>query len=77
MKTLYLIGGAMGVGKSTVCGELNKTLPKSVYLDGDWCWNMDPFVVTEETKAMVLSNAQYLLNSFIAAPSLIILFSRG
>lgn len=70
MKTLYLIGGAMGVGKSTVCGELNKTLPKSVYLDGDWCWNMDPFVVTEETKAMVLSNAQYLLNSFICCSEL-------
>ena len=27
MKTLYLIGGTMGVGKATVCRELKKTCP--------------------------------------------------
>ena len=65
MKTLYLIGGTMGVGKTTVCKELNKTLDHSVFLDGDWCWNADPFVVTEETKAMVMDNICHLLNNFI------------
>ena len=35
-KTLYLVGGPMGVGKSTVCRELNRMLPRSVLLDGDW-----------------------------------------
>ena len=66
MKKLYLIGGTMGVGKSAVCEILNKKLPNSVYLDGDWCWNADPFVVTEETKAMVHDNIAHMLNNFIS-----------
>ena len=65
MKRLYLIGGTMGVGKTTVCQQLKKELPNSVFLDGDWCWNADPFQVTEETKTMVLQNICYLLNGFI------------
>lgn len=64
-KTLYLIGGAMGVGKTTVCQRLKKDLPNSVFLDGDWCWDANPFQVTDETKAMVLDNICYLLNSFL------------
>ncbi|MBQ0125795.1 MAG: AAA family ATPase, partial [Clostridiales bacterium] len=39
MKTLYLIGGTMGVGKTTVCQQLKKELDKAVFLDGDWCWD--------------------------------------
>ena len=54
MRTLYLIGGPMGVGKTTVCQIMKRRLPRAAFLDGDWCWDMDPFVVTEETKAMVL-----------------------
>lgn len=65
MKTLYLIGGTMGVGKTTVCQELKKELKNSVFLDGDWCWDADPFQVTVETKAMVIRNICYMLNSFI------------
>ncbi len=34
-KTLYLIGGPMGVGKTAVCRKLNRLLPASVMLDGD------------------------------------------
>lgn len=65
MKGLYLIGGTMGVGKTTVCRELKRLLPNSVFLDGDWCWDADPFQVTEETMAMVNNNICYLLNSFL------------
>ena len=65
MKKLYLIGGTMGVGKTTVCQILKEKLPGSVFLDGDWCWDMDPFAVTEETKRMVMDNITYLLNQFL------------
>jgi len=65
MKTLYIIGGTMGVGKTTVCHELKRLLPSAVFLDGDWCWDADPFVVTEETKAMVLDNISHLLCGFL------------
>lgn len=65
MKTLYLIGGAMGVGKTAVCKQLNLLLNNSVFLDGDWCWDANPFQVTDETKNMVVDNICYLLNNFI------------
>ena len=48
MKHLYIIGGTMGVGKTTVCRILKEKLEGSVFLDGDWCWDMHPFQVTEE-----------------------------
>ena len=65
MKTLYLIGGTMGVGKTTVSQALKNILPRSVFLDGDWCWDAQPFQVTEETKTMVMDNICHLLNNFI------------
>lgn len=65
MKQLFLIGGTMGVGKTTVCRQLEKELPNAAFLDGDWCWDADPFQVTEETKRMVTDNICYLLNNFI------------
>ena len=65
MKTLYLIGGTMGVGKTTVSRALQKKLPNCVFLDGDWCWDMSPFVVSEETKTMVMDNICHLLQNFL------------
>ena len=56
----------MGVGKTATCRELQKILPRNIFLDGDWCWDMHPFVVTGETKAMVNSNITHLLNGFLA-----------
>ena len=65
MKTLYMIGGTMGVGKTTVCKQLKQDLQNSVFLDGDWCWDASPFQVTDETKVMVMDNICHLLNNFI------------
>lgn len=65
MKNLYMIGGTMGVGKSTVCQALKRRLEHSVFLDGDWCWDAHPFQVTAETKKMVLQNICFLLNQFL------------
>ena len=65
MKTIFLVGGTMGVGKNAVCQKMNYLLNNSVFLDGDWCWHADPFQVTEETKNMVIDNISHLLNNFI------------
>ena len=65
MKTLYLIGGTMGVGKTAVSQQLKMQLDNSVFLDGDWCWDAHPFQVTEETKEMVLNNICTILNNFL------------
>ena len=66
MKHLYIIGGTMGVGKTTVCRILKEKLEGSVFLDGDWCWDMHPFQVTEETKRMVQENIVFVLNNFLS-----------
>ena len=69
MKHLVFIGGAMGVGKTAVSLALKKILPNAVFLDGDWCWDADPFVVTDETKTMVEKDITFLLNSFLHCSS--------
>ena len=66
MKTLYLIGGPAGVGKTSICKVLNKTLENSVHLDGNWCWDMNPLQENDETTAMVMDNICHCLNNFIA-----------
>lgn len=65
MKNLIFINGTMGIGKTTTSKELQKLLLNCVFLDGDWCWDANPFVVTEETKLMVIENISYLLNNFL------------
>lgn len=66
MKNLIFVNGTMGAGKTTTCTHLKQLLPHAVFLDGDWCWDADPFVVTDETKTMVLDNITHLLNNFLA-----------
>lgn len=70
MKTLLFINGPMGVGKTAVCRALLERLTPSVYLDGDWCWNINPFQVTNETKSMALDNITAMLSRFLASPEL-------
>ena len=68
MKRVILICGTMGVGKTRTCRELQKVLDRNVFLDGDWCWDAQPFVVNDFTKRMVVDNIVYMLDSFIACP---------
>ena len=65
MPKLVVINGTMGVGKTATCKELYKKLQNSVWLDGDWCWMMNPFIVNEENKQMVENNITYLLRNFL------------
>ena len=51
MKNLYMIGGTMGVGKTTICQKLKQKLNNCVFLD--------------ETKNMALNNICFLLNQYI------------
>lgn len=55
----------MGVGKTAVCKIIKVKLHNIVFLDGDWCWDMHPFQVTDETKRMVMENNCFLLNNYI------------
>lgn len=65
MKKLILINGTMGAGKTAVSMELQKLLTPCVFLDGDWCWSMNPFIVNDDTRRMVLDNICFILNSYL------------
>ena len=56
MKTLFFINGPMGVGKTAVCGKLLRRLEASAYLDGDWCWNINPFYDQQNTTKIMTDN---------------------
>ena len=66
MKNLIFINGTMGAGKSAVSRELKKILAPSFFLDGDWCWDMEPFAPGAAEHALVLSNIAFLLNNYLA-----------
>lgn len=69
MKTLILIGGAMGVGKSTLAQALLNRLDDAVWLDGDWCWMQGRrWHFDAECRAMAMDNIVHLLNNFMANP---------
>lgn len=62
-KNLIMVNGTMGVGKSTVCKALLPKLQPAVFVDGDWCWTMEPFTVNDETKRLVQKNIVCLLSN--------------
>ena len=65
MKRLIMINGAMGVGKSAVSRCIQRLLPACALLDGDWCWNVHPFFVTEESKRRVIDHIVTVLRGYL------------
>ena len=64
-KKLIIINGPSGAGKSTACDLLYRKIDKSVWLDGDWCWLMNPWNFCDENKRMVENNISFILNSYL------------
>lgn len=69
MKKLILLSGSPCVGKTTVGKYLFEHYDNSAYLDGDWCWCVNPFSVNDKrlrngdkSMSFVLSN--YLTSGF-------------
>ena len=53
MKRLIVIVGPNAVGKTATAKCLVEKLPKTAYVDSDWCRFMNPFQFTEITKQTV------------------------
>lgn len=66
IKKLIIVNGTMGAGKSTICEKLLTEIDHSVWLDGDWCWMMNPWDFSEENKSMVIDNITYILNNYLS-----------
>lgn len=69
-KKLIIINGTMGIGKTATCRLLNKSLHNSVWLDGDWGWMINPFIVNDENVKMVEDNLKHLLRNFLTNSSI-------
>ncbi len=70
MKKLIIINGAPGIGKTSSSQLLYQQLNNSAWLDGDWCWMINPFKVTDENKRMVEDNIIHVLLNYINNSSL-------
>ncbi len=64
-KKLFFINGATCVGKSTVSHRLMNELPNCGWLDGGWCFNMNPRTYTDETKMVRYDNDCHIINNYI------------
>ena len=67
MPKLIIVNGAPCVGKSAVANLIFPQLPNSAFLDGDDVWRINPFEVTEQTKAIVEKNIPFVLRSYLEA----------
>lgn len=65
MKKLIFVCGPSGIGKSTACRKLCKTMDACALVDSDWCRFMNPFSFTEENKDMVVTNLSTLLLGYL------------
>ena len=65
MKRLVVIVGANAVGKTTTAKCLVDKLPKTAYVDSDWCRFMNPFPFTEVTKKTVTKNMHDILCNYL------------
>lgn len=59
----------MGAGKTTVSLALQKKLNDCVFLDGDWCWYTNPWILNTETRKMVIENICFILNNYLKSTS--------
>lgn len=65
MKRLIVIVGPNAVGKTTTAKHLVEMLPKTAYVDSDWCRCMNPFQFSEITKQTVTNNMYDLLYNYL------------
>jgi adenylate kinase family enzyme len=65
VKKLIFIHGPNGVGKSTLCSRLHKSIDNSAWLESEWCRNTNPFVFNEEIELMVEKNITFLIKNYL------------
>ena len=65
-KKLILISGSPCVGKTVVGDRLFESYDNSAYLDGDWCWCVHPFSVTDRRLRNGDKSMSFILNGITA-----------
>ena len=64
-KKLILISGSPCVGKTAVGTQLFESYDNSAYLDGDWCWCVHPFSVTDPRLRNGDKSMSFILSNYL------------
>lgn len=64
-KTLLLLLGPNGVGKSTTAKAIVKILPQTALVDSDWCRTMNPY-----NKDTVIENIYAMIKNYFFCPDI-------
>lgn len=72
---LIIISGSPCVGKTTVAERLFDSLPNSAYLDGDWCWCVNPFSITDPRLRNGDKNMSFILSTYLNSVFDYVIFS--
>ena len=67
MKKLILLSGSPCVGKSTAGRQLFAQYENSAYLDGDWCWCVNPFSVKDSRLRNGDKSMSFVLSNYLAS----------
>ncbi len=78
MKKLLFICGPNGIGKTSVCREIIRSISGSAYVDSDACRVMNPFVLNDETIPTIARNISDLIFNYMECPLVdTVVFSYG
>ncbi len=72
---LIIISGSPCVGKTTVAERLFDSLSNSAYLDGDWCWCVNPFSITDPRLRNGDKNMSFILSMYLNSVFDYVIFS--
>ncbi len=64
-KKLIILSGSPCVGKSAAGDKLFESLDNSAYLDGDWCWCVNPFSVEDKRLRNGDKNMSFILSTYL------------
>ena len=72
---LIIICGSPCVGKTTVADRLFQSYENSAYLDGDWCWCVNPFSINDPRLRNGDKNMSYVLSTYLNSAFDYVIFS--
>ncbi len=61
---VIILNGPMGVGKTAVGKYIAEHTPGTAFIDGDWCFDIHPFIGNRETKAMAVDNILHMIGNY-------------
>ncbi|MDF2567735.1 MAG: hypothetical protein K0R90_1191 [Oscillospiraceae bacterium] len=72
---LIIISGSPCVGKTTVADKLFQSYENSAFCDGDWCWCVNPFSISDPRLRNGDKSMSFLLSNYLNSDFDYVIFS--